>query len=230
MKKVITLCISAVLILALASMVFAVDRSSSASDAAVTVINESAWTSSQAGNDAAKAGNVTEMDLSSSTSTLKWAGYYGEVSGDLRLGNSDGDIMYNFGAIDDDQVQAVFASTDTSFDFTGLVVGTAAAVDTAWGFTAGDSDSAASTLADDTPTVVTVASVPSANLSATSGTYQSGVFTDGSSSVYGDFAFGGSTSIDGTAFDGSTSIDYALIVPVNSTELTQTYYFFLDIE
>ncbi|NQU78327.1 hypothetical protein HQ545_01015 [Candidatus Woesearchaeota archaeon] len=209
----------------------AVDRSSSVVPVTVTVLNESRWNATGGGNDIAKAGNVTELDLSSSSSTNKWAGYYGEVSGDLRLANTDNDIMYDFGVLNQSQVKSVFASTDQNFGFATLYAASTANVDSMYGWDTTDSDSATLTLDDDTATISTVTSVSVANLSAST-VYQSGAFKDvaGLPSAFGELAYGVSVIVDQTAFNGYTQVDYELIVPVNSSAGTQTYYFFMDIE
>jgi len=44
----------------------------------------------------ATAGNVTELVIEGFSVTQSWQGYYGNVSGAIRLGDSSGNVMYNW--------------------------------------------------------------------------------------------------------------------------------------
>ncbi|MBU0460909.1 MAG: hypothetical protein KJ597_01615 [Nanoarchaeota archaeon] len=188
--------------------------------------------------DNAQGGNVTEMNLSSSASTVKWQGYYGQVSADLNLGIGSNNL-FSFGNATNDQIKTVFSSPDAAFDFSQLQVATAASVDSAWSFPATDADSTNSTF-NNTAVIAHLIDVPAANLNAytslgiqNNSIYLSGIFTDQvSPSIILDFAFGSSVVVDQKDFRNVSPVDYELLVPVNTSGLggTQTYYFFLDIE
>ena len=47
----------------------------------------------------AQAGNVTQLDIFSNTITRSWQGYYGNVSGAISLGDLDGNVLYNWSAV-----------------------------------------------------------------------------------------------------------------------------------
>ena len=62
-------------------------------------VNEVSSSTSQAispENHSAIAGNVTELTITGSSVTQSWQGYFGNVSGVITLGNSAGDVMYNW--------------------------------------------------------------------------------------------------------------------------------------
>jgi len=66
-----------------------------------------------------EAGNVTELNITGTSVTTHWAGFYGEITGDITLSTSDGSVFYNWsglGALSGE----VFASTDTGVSWTGL--------------------------------------------------------------------------------------------------------------
>ncbi len=228
------------LFLLLTTMVYAaVDKSDAVSGGAVTEgALSGSITETSAETHAAQGGNVSEIDVSSTASTIKWAGLFGEVTTSLKLGISS-DVLYDFGSAANDQIKTVLASTDSSFDFSQLQAATAANVDSTWGFVAGDVDSATSVFIGSS-IIATVGSVPSVGLNAhdsdntlNTSLYNSGLLADTASpSVENDFVFGVSVEADELAFDNLTTIDYELIVPVSDggTGILETYYLFLDIE
>jgi len=227
------------MVLVLASMALAVDRAGAVSGASVTKGISSRLTAAVAQSDDAQAGNVTQLNLSTSKSTAKWAGYFGQVSATLALGIGS-DQLFSFGSAANDQIVSVLASTDTGFNFGNLVAATAANVDTIYGFAAADIDSGTLTLDDSTPTIAGVSTVPAANLRAHTGAgtlstsiYQSGVLADTAGpGAEGDLAFGVSTNSDERDFANATVVDYELIVPISGgdTGVEETYYFFLDLQ
>ena len=83
--------------------------------AEVTLGDSSRGSSSDVGNDTnAYAGNVTELNLYSDSVTSKWQGYYGNVSGVIKLANSNDDVMYNWSlAAPTGQVYAANSSSVT---------------------------------------------------------------------------------------------------------------------
>lgn len=241
------LVITTIVFLVLAFMAVAVDKSDAVSGGSLTVGTSGRLTNTGAGSKATRAGNVTQVDVTSTKSTVKWAGYFGQVTTALQLGY-DSNVLYNFGSGNNSQIKSVFAAPDALFDFSNLLAASVGAVDSAWGFSITDKDSATSAF-NGTTTIATVASVPAANLisynamvafNATVWTggnqnntaYKSGLFTDLASPVQEfDFAFGVAVDADKRDFRNTTVVDYELMVPVNTTGAgTETYYFFLDVE
>ena len=227
-----------VMLLALSAVVYAVDKEDAVSGAAITEGPSGTLTETSSGSDDAQGGNVTEINLTTTSSTVKWQGYFGQVTAALKLGIGS-DILFNFGSVPNGQIKTVLASPDSSFDFSSLQAASVNDVDTAWSFTTTDADSATSTLTG-SATIAQVASVPTASLNAYNSTgslktdiYSSGALADtGSPSAVTDFAFGVSIDANQRDFRNTTVVDYELIVPVNTSGVagTQTYFFFLDIE
>jgi len=62
----------------------------------VTNLGSSRYTSAEAANISAVAGNVTELDFMANTVTNAWQGYFGNITGTIVLGNSNNQSMYNW--------------------------------------------------------------------------------------------------------------------------------------
>ena len=236
-KRMVGLVLTTIVFLVLAFTAVAVDKSGAVSGGALTQGISSRLTDTSAGSRVARAGNVTEVNVTSTKSTAKWAGYFGEVTSALKLGIGSS-VLYDFGSGVNTQIKSVFAAPDASFDFSNLLAAAVANVDSAWGFTATDKDSATTSFTG-TATIATVTSVPIVNLLAYTGAgapsstlYKSGLFTDSAAPAQEfDFAFGVAVDADERDFRNTTVVDYELIVPTNTTaSVGQTYYFFLDVE
>lgn len=182
------------------------------------VIRTGTITESGAGNATAGGGNVTMMNLSSVQSTTRWQGYYGNVSGSLSLGFGSS-IFYDFTSA---AVGAVFASHNQSFSFGSLSAGSAADVDSVWGFASGP-DRAVS-IYTGTSSIQGI-SAPSVELEPAGSNFNSTILDDGNNAHKASFAFGVNVQSARACFDG-TLCEYELMVPVSGTE---TYYFFVAI-
>ncbi len=181
----------------------------------------------------------------SALNTVKWQGYFGRVKASLLLGSGSNSI-YNYGNAITSQIDSVFASTSSSFNFASLSRSNASDVDLTWNFSTGESDSATSFFVDGNATIFNIANVSTFNLSSygysggvcttqTNATYRTGLFSNsspGSLGNFGAFAFGTSVVANKCAYDNLTLIDYELLVPINHSakNITQTYYFYLKVK
>ena len=150
--------------------VIAVDRRYAVTGSAVDTGISSSWNETAAGNDVAQGGNSTNLNLSTTASTIKWQGYYGEVTAQLGLGgDGDAKTLYSFGAAQNNQIKAVYASTDNNFNFASLQSEVSLTVlDTTMGWPTTDSDSASTTLGGglDNQTISRVNNVQVVNLTS----------------------------------------------------------------
>ncbi|MBU0471354.1 MAG: hypothetical protein KKF65_01920 [Nanoarchaeota archaeon] len=186
----------------------------------------------------AEGGNVTNVDITSTGITGKWAGFYGDVTGSISLEDGSSNNFYNWSsASPSGEVYASLAQSPS------------------WGSIAcGDSTTVANQVAalnlslgmdNFTKTFCETCGNHSAfvvggtSFSDDECTYRTNVFnqtgtqdtnwdqillTDGTNAVY-------STIIqqDNNGFDGSTP-DFQLLVPENaSTSVLTTYYFFVEL-
>lgn len=179
------------------------------------------FTQSSSGTATAQGGNVTYVNVTGNASTSKWQGFYGNVSGGLRLGSGT-NVFYDFGNLD---FTTVVAAPATDFNWATFAVTTAAEIDTQWSFgTAADVDQAVDIFTS-TGTYAGVGSVPDTVIGNGFG---SGIVEDGDDAAKGDYAFVGNVTTAGLAgFDG-TAYQYQLMVPVETG--TETYNFYLSLE
>ena len=239
------LVVTILFMLVLGYTAFAVDKADAVTGASLTVGSSNKFTATTPGNRGAQAGNVTFVNVTTTRSTVKWAGFLGRVTSSLKLGFST-DVLYDFGSANTSQIKTVFASPDTAFNFGNLVNATTAALDSVWGFPQGHVDSATRTFTVNDQTVAHVSNVKavglntytagngtSGNATVTTGVYNSSIFADTASpaSTF-DFAFGTKVVPEQRDFRNQSVVDYELVVPVNTSGLggVQTYFFFLDVE
>ena len=190
------------------------------------------------GSDAATGGTITSVDHGSATAqTQHWAGYYGDVSGLIRLASGD-DVMYSWtaGTVVGGEV---YASTNETIAWGSIVAETAADVDTALTYLAGKSDSATITFDTTNSAVINVGTVPiTQGTAAATHTYVNGasqtinfeevILTDGTNTVWTAII-----SPNAVGFEtGTATHDYQMIVPEDGSgnTATTTYYFFVELE
>jgi len=187
--------------------------------AEVDEIKTGALTETSAGNDTAEGGNVTMMNLSTTQSTTRWQGYYGNVSGSLSLGFGSS-IFFDFSS---SAISSVFASQNQTFDFPSLEAGEAVDIDNLWGYSSGADQ--ATDIYTGTTSIEGV-SAPSVELEPSGSNFNSTILDDGNNQTKSGFAFGVDVQEPAApCFDG-TNCEYELMVPAFGTEV---YYFFLTI-
>jgi hypothetical protein len=120
--------------------VFAADAPSGATVTPGT--SEGATANQTAGSADAYAGNVTELTIYGDAITSAWQGYFGQVSGVIRLANAAGNAMYNWSfASPDGEVYATTAGSVAWDDITCFdVAANGPALETTYGITPTDGD------------------------------------------------------------------------------------------
>jgi hypothetical protein len=213
MKKV-NLIIGVIIVFILSYNVFA-----QTGGAAVDEIRTGTLSTSTVGNDTAQGGNVTMMNLSTTQTTTRWQGYYGNVSGSLSLGYGS-DVFYDFSS---SSISSVFVSQNETFDFTQLETAQAVDIDAVWGYASGVDR--AIDIFTGSSSILGV-SAPSVELEPTGSNFNSTILDDGNNQTKSGFAFGVNVQEPAVpCFDGS-NCEYELMVPSDGQE---TYYFFLTI-
>jgi len=189
------------------------------------------------GTDDAQGGFVTEIDLDATACTAKWQGYYGDLTGAIKLGDSQGNYMFEW-AWDASKGAEVIATTNTAIPTWSSIAatdGTAmTAMETLWGWGTADSDGPALTF-DHTSDSVTIAGVDVADTRGTdslgatvAGDFDEVVITDGATAAKTNFLFVGVMNADKEAFDG-TAKDFEMLVATPDTGATETYYFYVEL-
>jgi len=188
------------------------------SGAQTEVVKTDTLTETTSGNANAEGGNVSMMNLTSTQSTSRWQGFYGNVTGTLALGLGT-DIFYDFTSATE---LAVYASRNQSFDFTSIGASLATSVDTAWGYGSGPDQ--AEDIFVDTTTIEGIAA-PSVELEPIGNNFNSTILDDGAPTNKLNFVFGTNVMPAAACFDG-TNCEYELMVPSDGQEV---YYFFVSI-
>ncbi len=178
-------------------------------------------------------GNVTEVNVSSNQGTQKWQGFYGNVSGSLKLGDGSS-TFYDWTGV---TFQGVFASPDSNVNWgNGITAVTSAStpnlatLDTDYGFTSSDADSINNTFSGTAcnagTAIASAAGVTPFNSTGTAGQWTTCIGEDSTGGVTGAVFGTDVISAGADTYNGNTA-QFQLMVPVNAT--TQSYYFYLEI-
>ena len=224
MKKLI---IYAIMIAVLALAVFANPN------AAEVEINETSTYNHtiSAGEVTAQGGNVTAINLTTNSTTLNWQGFYGNVSGNLVLGDSSGNIMYDWAITT--VIGRIFATTGTTPTWATVNSTDVTPADLDANLSITGADAAASTYTDNNNTAFDIGSVTVAANSRpaliTNAGFENILLGVGTGPALTDFVFAGILQNAGTAFNSET-VNFELMVPVSTKGGTETYYFYLELE
>lgn len=196
------------------------------------------------GTASAWGGNITQVNLTINSSTQRWQGFYGSVTGSLRLAsgsNSTGFSTVKTWTVSNLRGQ-VYASTSSNVDFTAVnsTAVTLADVDSAFSFLSGFSDAAANTGTDNANPAFNVSQYTVAgnsrplittNSNASAGVWKEVVLAHGANlSNPTNLVFVGLLNNSGVAYNGA-SANYQIIVPENSVgeNTATTYYFYGEV-
>lgn len=199
----------------LTALVFAVGVASANEPAGATVSDEDVrdrFPVPTAGQVTVEAGNITAANLDTNMSTLRWAGVFGNTSGNIILGDSDGNQLYTWTA----QGNLVYFA-NAAVDWTALTNANEADVVGAFSYVGG-------AIADNYTTTFTgasesigsniftgVSSDYAATLSSGGNTWRTYSLTDGTA-----FVFAGRVDVGNQAYDGSPA-DFQVILPDDGT-------------
>ncbi len=189
------------------------------------------YSATAAGGFVTAGGNVSDVNIGANSSTSKWAGIYGNISGSIVLAKNSTVVFYTWtwspisGAV-------VCASTNSSMG-TITANGTGGGVDTAWGFSVStDVDTAVKTMTQNcTLTNVTGLSIiasDAVNTSKVSAATDTCVAKQDSGTAKASYVFCAPVISAGFTFDGLLR-NYALMLPTAQSG-TETYYFYLQLQ
>ncbi len=243
MNKNLGILLFVVGVVLMGSLVLAADIDNSVQGATVTKGSTVRASAASIGTDTAAAGNVTNMNLTTSGITAKWQGYYGNASlSQLRLGTGASTNLYSWTTSLKSNVLGVFASTGSDFDFSAISAASASSYDSILNWATSDADTVANTMTGGSKTVIMGAfsSVPVANLThyetgvtSTNSKFSVGIFAETGASAQGDYAVGVNNSVGPwMSYDNATAVSYEMIVPVGGNNPTtgQTYNFWLALK
>ncbi len=115
-KKIVLLMIVLGLLYTGITSVFGVQGATSVTPGASS---RASFVNSSSASTEVQAGNVTELNISGTAVTEHWAGFYGEITGDITLANAAGNVFYNWTGLGSISGE-VFASTDNAVSWSGI--------------------------------------------------------------------------------------------------------------
>lgn len=185
---------------------------------------------------AVQAGNVTELNISGESITDHWAGFFGEISGNLTLENSDGDVFYDWTGLTS-VAGEVFASNDSGVNWTGIGCASAAeisALETFLGVAPTDADRINQTYTSTSHPAFNVSGTQISGCNSTNAYVNSGPSTDAFYQILltdteGDPVYTTLINDTTTGFDGSAH-DFQLLVGEADSVGTTTLYFYIELD
>ncbi len=195
------------------------------------VISTGRYTSATNASVTTEGGNVTNADLNSNTSTVKWAGFWGNITSALVLSPGVGQAsLYSWAWAPANGGEVCSVPAASGFDWANVASVATTDIDTMWGFNVSDADSAANTLTD-SACAITIGGTPVTTVGNKTGVggFETCAVSDSATSLKSDFAFCADIASAGTLFNNQTG-NYELIMPTNNTVGgTETYYAWLDL-
>lgn len=185
---------------------------------------------------AAQAGNVTQVDISGQSITTHWAGFFGNISGNITLKDSSGKTFYDWAGMGTPAGE-VFASTDGSVEWAGIDCATSdelSTIDTLLGIGADDEDGINQTYTSNTFPGFTVAGVSISGCNSTNA-YSNGVLEETTyyqillTDTSGDAVYTTLINDSATSFMGSGA-DFQLLVGETDTVGTTAMYFYIELD
>ena len=215
-------------------------------DYIVTVDNGTAETKNYAasvGSNDSIGGYVTELNLTGTQQTDKWQGYYGNVSGTIKLSDSNGYTMESWDAAS--PVGEVYAIVSGSLpaSWAAFATGTVTLtdLDTAFGIDSSALDGAVETFTvqsstfDLAGTAVTQSNraVKTDGAVVDDATWETVALYDGDGTTQADYLFAGIINQNQPSFKsqepGVTDLcDFQMIVPEDPDSGATTYYFYME--
>lgn len=214
-------------LLLLGSLAFAIQPAES-----WNVISTGKYAPTGNANVTTEGGNVTNLDLAGNISTEKWAGYWGNVTGQIVLSPGSAPLFYQWAWDSGDGGEVCAIAAASGFDWANVQATAGAAIDGIWGFSGTDTDSAASTLTESCS--VDVAGTPvagSAGITTNGAAFQTCAVADGAApAAKSNIAFCVNITQGGTLFN-TLAGDYQLLAPADETAgTTETHYFWIELD
>ncbi len=215
--------------LALLIGMFAVSLASFASAApvggSVSTGTSERMADSSAGQVSLTGGNVTEVNVTGYSSTSRWGGFYGEISGGIRLADSSSNVFYEW-TVSNVTDAVVYAANDTVSSWASVAAATVSDMPSYLQAAASDNFTNTFTASEAfTSPSLSVASVPYTSTwqNGAQGSLKTYALKEGSTLIWAGKAIADTNSFKG----GSDTVDYQILAPANSGETT--YYFYVEL-
>ncbi len=222
MKKYMTALIALLVLLAVPLAYAAPDG------ATVTVGATERGTENTAGTAATTAGNVTEVNVSGTAITTRWAGFFGNISAGLVLSDAANNKFYEW-TVTDVSGSVVYAADAAVTDWSTTNIVAATTADMPAFLTGTTADNYTNTYNAQEAFTSSTYNIPNTNYVATYSNGAAGNLKSYSLKATTENAliWAGKALNDETSFDGG-QVDYQVLVPVDGTTST-TYNFYLEL-
>ncbi len=203
--------------------------------ASITSGTASSLTPATAQSVNANGGNVQEVNVTGYTITDKWAGFFGQVSGNVELGDSAGHIFYKW-TVNDPTGSIVYAAVnDSNVDWTNIsaLYGNDAILPS---FLTTGADSFNNTFTQQAASL-TVGTTTISNVNYTT-TWDNSTGTPGQGTVFKTYALKDGTNkdmifaaeaVNNTAGFNGNAVDYQVLVGLTSQTSSVPVYFYLQL-
>ncbi|MBD3389541.1 hypothetical protein GF415_01135 [Candidatus Micrarchaeota archaeon] len=203
------------------------------SGANITFISSSKYHSNiSAGNYTTEGGNVSSVNLDSNSSTERWAGFYGNVSGNLVLAEETSSVFMYDWQWNPSNGGEICISTNSSLSMFFIAAATGAEIDSAWSFSPSVSDSGTNTFnLTNCSMDIGGADLHGADHADTgpAGGFSTCAFKTVSGLPAKEEMIFCVNVTDGTLYDGNPG-NYELIAPTNDAPNSyETYYFYASL-
>jgi len=186
-----------------------------------------------AGSIATEGGNITSANVAANTLTDRWAGFFGNVTGNIYLTDASGGTTgYLFMWTANSPTGYVCVSENNNFPFGSAENTTAVDINGAWSFGAA-TDNATNTFTTSTCDITfynpykSITGTANAK-NATNSAFETCAIDHTTASAETDFAFCTAINQSGKNYLND-SADYELIVPTTVGNATETYYFYAEL-
>jgi hypothetical protein len=203
------------------------------SKANITVINTSKYQSNiSAGNFSTEGGNITSANLNTNASTEKWAGFYGNTTGELVLSeNNTAEYMYLW-TWNSSNGGVMCLSTNPSLSTFAAAGANGTEIDSAWGFTPTDADSGINTYNETGCSLqFGTENVSGAGYAdtGTTGGFQTCALKIAPAPSKADMLFCVEITYNGAFYNGKTGDFEAMVPTPQGANLFETYYFYMSL-
>ena len=164
-------------------------------------------------------GNVTGVNVSTTSITGRWAGFWGNITGGVELADSSANKFYEWTVSNMDGA-VVYVSNGTVEDFASLAAATVSDLPSYITTAATDNFSNTFTATENfnSSSISNIASTPYA-VSLGGSSLKTYALKD----TDGDLVWAGKAQNNATGFNGET-LDYQILVPADSTVVTYNFY------
>ncbi len=200
--------------------------------ASVTAGTQERWAGTSAGTVTTEGGNITQVNVTGYTVTTKWAGFWGEVSGGIRLADASGNVFYEW-TVTDPTGGVVYVCNGTVSDWSSTNIQALHEWDSIMpAFLLEGNDAFNNTF-----TNVGTFNSPSLSIANVNYTYtwQNGA----QGTTFATYAlkavnenvliWAGNVQNDQSSFKGTPTADYQVLAGVNDPTGTTTFYFYLEL-